>query len=268
MQIAYLGPAGTYSEEAARRYDAQASLFSCASFDDIITAVEQGRADIGVLPIENSTEGSVVRTLDLLLEAELPVVAELFLPIHHQLLSKAADLRAVREVLAHPQALGQCRKWLDAHLPHATRTAASSNAEAARLVTDASDKAAIAGAAAATLYNLPALAVDIEDEHTNTTRFIVLGGKQLGPTGNDKTSLVFSTQNVAGALHSILGILAQHNISMNKIESRPIATRPWEYVFYTDIDGHRQDKAVAAALTEIASATTFLKVLGSYPKAS
>lgn len=268
MQIAYLGPAGTYSEEAARRYDAQASLFSCASFDDIITAVEQGKADVGVLPIENSTEGSVVRTLDLLLETELSVAAELFLPIHHQLLSKAADLQAVREVYAHPQALGQCRKWLDAHLPQASRIAASSNAEAARLVTDTNDKAAIAGTAAAALYSLPTLAANIEDERTNTTRFIVLGDKQLGPTGNDKTSLVFSTQNVAGALYNILGILTQHNISMNKIESRPIAAKPWEYVFYTDIDGHQQDKAVAAALAEVARATTFLKILGSYPKAS
>lgn len=269
LRVAYLGPAGTYSEEAAKRHcGATSELVSYANIDDVVRAAEKGDTTIAVVPLENSTEGAVNRTLDLLLQTPLAICGEVILPIRHQLLSKADTVDVITEVMAHPQALAQCRQWLDKHIPKATRTAVSSNAEAARLAAERPRSAAIAGTSAAELYKLSPLAKNIEDEPNNTTRFVVLGTEQVVPTGNDKTSIVVSTPNEPGALHRILRILADQNINMNKIESRPMASKLWEYVFYIDLEGHQDDYAVQTALDQIKQATSLYKVLGSYPKGS
>ena len=265
-RVAYLGPEGTYSETAARQLYAGAKLLPCETFDAALAAVEQGEADACVLPIENSTQGSVHRVLDLLAKTGLTIQAELVLSIHHQLLGGAASLQAVAEVWAHPQALGQCRAWLAKNLPAAEQHAAHSNAAAAQLAVGNPHVAAIAGVAAAAYYKLHTLATDIEDDHRNTTRFVAVGTAATKPTGHDKTSLVCSLPNQAGSLYGLLGIFARHSVNLTKLESRPLPGAVWEYLFYIDCDGHSQDKAVAAALKEITQYAAHCKLLGSYRK--
>jgi chorismate mutase/prephenate dehydratase len=268
MNVVYLGPTGTYSEEAARIYGGQGATYTpLADIDGTIEAVEQREADLAIVPLENSTEGSVARTLDLLLKTSLQIRGEVFLPIHHQFLSNAVSLETVTEVMAHPQSLAQCRKWLNKHVPNATRTPLSSNAQAAAVAAEKPTIAAIAGTRAAEIYNLPVLAANIEDAPDNTTRFFVLGHTDAEPTGKDKTSLVCSVPNRKGTLYELLGILVKHDINMTKLESRPATNATWDYNFFIDIDGHRLDGAVAAALAEVENFATFLKVIGSYPKA-
>lgn len=268
MRIAYLGPAGTYSEEAAIAYGgADVSTIPAASSDEALKLVEADKADLAVIPIENSTAGTVTRTLDLLANTSLYVCGEVLLPIHHQLLSKTTDLKAITSVMAHPQALAQCRQWLDAHLPKAERLAAVSNAQAAAEAAKRPELAAIAGKRAAGLYGLSVVVEDIEDIAGNTTRFVAVGAQTAAPTGNDKTSLVCSVPNKAGALYELLGILAKHNVNMSKLESRPTPDAAWEYIFFIDVDGYATEEPVAAALAEIKRMATFLRVIGSYPKA-
>lgn len=267
LHVAYLGPEGTYSGEAAAAFaGATSSFLPCSTIDDAITAVQKGDADIAVVPVENSTEGAVNRTLDLLLESSLHITGEVVLPIHHQLLGKARSLADITEVIAHPQALAQCRRWLAEHLLHAKQTPASSNAEAARLAAMHPKAAAIAGTLAAEVYKLPVLAANIEDSPTNTTRFLVLGGQEVPPTGNDKTSLVCSVPNRSGSLYELLGIFAKDGINMTKLESRPADSNLWDYVFYIDVDGHQTDSQLAQALSAAREHATLVKVLGSYPK--
>jgi chorismate mutase / prephenate dehydratase len=268
MRVAYLGPAGTYSEEAAQaRFGSSASYVPCSTLDEAVRTVEAGKADVAVVPIENSTEGAVNRTLDLLRETTLQICDELFLPIHHQLLGKAPSLKAVQTVVAHPQALAQCREWLAQHLPHAAQQAASSNGEAARLANEDVSIAAIAGRRAAVLNGLSILAEDIEDDSDNTTRFLVLGRAETQPSGADKTSLLWSVANQPGTLVELLAILQSHGVNMVKLESRPADSGLWEYVFYVDVEGHIQDAPLQAALDQIKQKAHTLKVLGSYPKA-
>lgn len=267
LRVAYLGPEGTYSEEAALFYTGRASkLAPYPSIDETIHAAEAGNVDIAIVPIENSTEGSVNRTLDLLAETPLCIVGELPLPIHHQLLSQAPTLDAITEVTAHPQALAQCQNWLTNHLPHATRTPAASNGAAAVTASKNKTIAAIAGRRASERYQLPILASNIEDTSGNTTRFIALGSIIPPATGNDKTSLICTTPNQPGALHHIIGFFAKNNINMIKLESRPAKTALWHYVFYIDIEGHQTDKAVARATAQLQKTASFVKLLGSYPK--
>ncbi len=269
LRVAYLGPEGTYSEEAARQhYGSTSEYLSADSIDETVHVAEKGGADIAVVPVENSTEGAVGRTLDLLLETPLQINGEAFLPIHHQLLTHAANEQQVTEIVAHPQALAQCRAWLDAHVPTAKRTAATSNGEAARLATNNSAMAAIASRRASHIYKVPILAENIEDDPRNTTRFLALGTTEPTPTGHDKTSLVCSTANEPGALHALLDIFAQHGINIVKLESRPAQHKVWDYVFYMDIDGHRLDAPVATALQQLEKHTRFMKIMGSYPKAT
>lgn len=269
LRVAYLGPEGTYSEEAAVRFAGSSSEFvPCPTIDDAVQAVQSGQADIVVVPVENSTEGAVHRTLDILLETNLKINGEVLLPIHHQLLGKQAELSEVQEVLGHPQALAQCRQWLAKHMPHATLVPVSSNGEAAKRAAKDPVKAAIAGTRAAHIYALPVLGANIEDSAGNTTRFLVLGSQELPATGYDKTSLVCSIPNRAGSLHKLLGIFAKHHINLTKLESRPAATAPWEYVFYIDADGHRLDKDMAEALQAVQEHAGMTKMLGSYPKAA
>jgi chorismate mutase/prephenate dehydratase len=268
LRVTYLGPPGTYSEEAARRHLSNTSDFiPCDSLDATLAEAEKNERDVAVLPIENSTEGGVSRTLDLLLDTPLHIVGETTLAIHHQLLTKAADLADITEVSAHPQALAQCRRWLAAHLPQATQHAASSNAEAARLAADNPQLAAIASIRAAELYQLPILAQNIEDEAGNATRFVVLGHEPTHPTGSDKTSLVCSVSHTPGSLGKLITGIADAGVNMIKLESRPSRSGTWDYVFYIDLEGHAQDEQVAKAIATVRQRSLFVKLLGSYPKA-
>lgn len=266
--IAYLGPPGTFSESAARKHFGSAPTFvPLPAIDDVFRAVQAGNADYGVAPVENSTEGAIGRTLDLLMATPLMICGEIVLRIHQNLMSKATSLEGVRRLYSHAQSLAQCHEWLSRNLAQMPRVPVASNAEAARLAADDPESCAIAGDAAAELYGLNVLAGRIEDDPNNTTRFLVIGQHDAGPSGRDKTSFACSAQNRPGAVHALLEPLARKAVSMTKFESRPSRAGLWEYVFYIDIEGHAQDAAVAEALGELRDRAGFLKVLGSYPSA-
>ncbi|NJD35279.1 MAG: prephenate dehydratase [Betaproteobacteria bacterium] len=271
LTIAYLGPAGTYSESAARKHFGGApTLLACPAIDDVFRAVEAGNADYGVVPIENSTEGAIGRSLDLLLSSPLQLCGEINLPIHHNLMGTSDGLASVTCIYSHAQSLAQCHEWLNRNMPLVTRIPVASNAEAARLAAGEPGAAAIAGDAAAELYALPILARNIEDDPNNTTRFGVVAGHDAGPSGADRTSLVCSAQNRPGGLYQLLAPFADNGVSMSRLESRPargFGGSRWEYVFYIDIEGHRSESAVARALEELRRRAGFVKELGSYPKA-
>jgi chorismate mutase/prephenate dehydratase len=231
----------------------------------VFRSTSAGVADFGVVPVENSTEGMVARSLDIFLTTPMFIIGETSLFVRHNLLRKDNALDGIEAVCAHPQALAQCHEWLSLHLPQVERRPVASNAEAARLASLDATTAAIAGLEAGKLYGLNALAANIEDEPNNTTRFVMVGHHDAGPSGRDKTSLVCATPNRPGAMHGLLEPLSAHHVSMTKFESRPARSGLWEYVFYIDIEGHRSDPQVAAALAELAARASFLKVLGSYP---
>jgi chorismate mutase / prephenate dehydratase len=217
--------------------------------------------------VENSTEGAIGRTLDLLLSTPARVCGEVMLPVRQCLMSKAAGMSAIRKVYSHTQSLAQCQQWLSRNLPQAERSAVVSNAEAARLAARERSAAAIGSKTAAALYGLKLLARNIEDEAKNTTRFLVLAAEDAAPSGRDKTSLILSTRNAPGAVHELLTPLAANRVSMTRLESRPARTGLWEYVFYVDIEGHAHSANVARALAELERKASFLKNLGSYPAA-
>jgi chorismate mutase/prephenate dehydratase len=268
LRIAYLGPVGTFSHAAVARHFGQfVEMLPCATIDEIFRAGESGQAEYAVVPVENSTEGAVGRTLDLMYTTELSICGEIKLRVQQNLLSNAADIEHVAKVYSHAQSLAQCAQWLARHLPGAARIPVASNAEAARLAADEQGAAAIAGEIAASIYGLAVLAAHIEDEPNNTTRFWVLGRQSVPASGRDETSLVMSAANRPGAMHALLEPLARHGVSMTRIESRPARTGLWEYLFFVDIVGHRDDPVVAAALAELAGKAPFLKLLGSYPAA-
>ncbi|AKU13512.1 chorismate mutase/prephenate dehydratase [Azoarcus sp. CIB] len=268
-KVAYLGPAGTFSESAARKhFGGAAALMPTAAIDDVFRAVEAGNADYGVVPVENSTEGAVGGALDLLLANPLKICGEVNLRIHQHLLSRAEGIGAAKRLYSHSQSLAQCHEWLNRNLAHLSRVPVASNAEAARMASEDPESCAIAGEAAAELYGLNVLAANIEDDPNNTTRFVVIGDHDAGPSGCDKTSLVCSASNRPGAMHALLEPLARHGVDMTKLQSRPARGGLWEYVFYVDIDGHRDDTSVAAALQELNERAAFVKILGSYPVAA
>lgn len=271
LQIAYLGPAGTFSESAAlKHFGGGPDLIAYPAIDDVVRAVEAGNVDYAVVPVENSTEGAVGRTLDLLLASPLKICGEVNLRIHQNLLTRAESLDQVKRLYSHAQSLAQCHEWLNRNLLGVPRTPVSSNAEAARMAADDPTSAAIAGEAAAACYELSILAANIEDDPNNTTRFLVLGKHDAGPSGVDKTSLVCSAQNKPGAMHDLLVPFAQQGVSMTKFESRPargMMGGQWAYVFFVDIEGHQTDAAVASALTGLGERAGFVKILGSYPAA-
>ena len=268
LAVAYLGPEGTFTEAAAlKRFGTAVQGQSCATIDDVFRAVESGATQYGVVPVENSTEGAIGRTLDLLMQSGLQVCGEVMLAIHQCLLAKNCDLKNIQTVYSHPQSLGQCQGWLNVHLPHAARIPVSSNAEAARLAAEHAHSAAIAGNQAALHFDLQVCVENIEDDARNATRFLVLGKQQVAASGKDKTSLVLSAANRPGAVHDLLVPLQKHGVSMTKFESRPSRSGLWEYVFYVDIEGHQDDVKVAAALAELGKAAAFMKILGSYPVA-
>lgn len=269
LTIAYLGPAGTFTQQAAiKHFGHAAETVGCATVDDCMRMVESLRADYAVVPVENSTEGSVGRTLDLLVSSPLKACGEVVLRVHHNLLRKSEGLDGLSKVYAHAQAMAQCRMWLDANLPDAVeRVLVSSNGEAARLAAEDGGAAAIAGVTACEIYGLTNLARNIEDEPNNTTRFLVLGHQDTVPSGSDKTSLVFSIPNRAGAAIDLLSPFADAGIQMTKFESRPGRTGLWEYVFFADIEGHKDEARVAEVLRAFAERNVFVKIIGSYPLA-
>ena len=268
FSVASLGPKGTFSEEAVvKHFGGQTPVMLCTSIDEVFRSVESGNAGYGVVPMENSTEGAIGRTLDLLLSTPLKICGEVLLPVHQNLLSKGNDIAGVRRVFSHAQSLAQCNRWLAQNCPRAERVPVASNAEAARLAQDEAGSAAIAGRSAAAQYGLPVLAENIEDEPNNTTRFVVISRQEVPPSGNDKTSLVMSTRNVPGAIHELLTPLAANRVSMTRLESRPSRTGLWEYVFFLDMEGHQSEGHVARALEEMRELAAFLKILGSYPVA-
>ncbi len=268
LSVACLGPRGTFSEEAAgKHFGAQAPAVMCASIDDVFRTVESGSVGYGVVPVENSTDGAVGRTMDLLLVTPLKMCGEILLPVHQNVLSKATTLESIKRIYSHAQSLAQCNAWLTQNLPAVERIPVASNAEAARLAAAENDAGAIAGRAAAEHYDLSTLATSIEDNPNNTTRFAVIAAQEISPSGRDKTSFVMSSQNRPGAMFDLLKPLAAHQVSMTRLESRPSRAGLWEYVFFVDVEGHQSDIPVQTALSEIRENAGFVKVLGSYPVA-
>jgi chorismate mutase / prephenate dehydratase len=265
--VAYLGPVGTYSEQAMHGYFGQSiEGLACPSIDEVFRSVEAGASEFGVVPVENSTEGAVSRSLDLFLETQLVIGGEIALPIQHNLMTQSGTLTGVTRVCAHPQALAQCQHWLTANAPHLERQAVASNAEAARLAAADPTVAAIAGERAATHYGLLIVNALIQDDPHNRTRFVVVGKEPAAPTGHDQTSMIVSVKNEPGAVYKLLEPLARHGVSMTRFESRPARVGTWEYYFYIDFEGHRDDPAVAAALDDLGKKAAYLKILGSYPR--
>ncbi|MDT8371047.1 MAG: prephenate dehydratase [Gammaproteobacteria bacterium] len=268
LKVAYLGPEGSFTQEAAlKQFGGSVLMQPMTTIADVFHAVETGNANYGLVPVENSSEGMVSHTLDRFITSPLKINGEVTLRIHHYLLSTASDLTQLKTVYAHPQALGQCRKWLAEHLPNCELVPMNSNSEAAKNVMSDTSAAAIAANQAADIYDLLVLASNIEDEIDNTTRFLVIGSQDVGPSGSDKTALLVSTKNKPGALQILLKPLADSGISMTRIESRPARTGIWEYVFFIDIEGHCNDPSVSTALQQLEQESSMYRVLGSYPKA-
>jgi chorismate mutase / prephenate dehydratase len=266
LGVAFLGPYGTFSESAATKHFGHAArLLPQTSIDDVFREVESAHADHAVVPIENSTEGAIGRTLDLLMSTPLKICGEVVLRIHQHLLSQETSLSTITRVYSHAQSLAQCHEWLNRSLPNAQRIPMGSNAQAAQFASAEPGSAAIAGEAAAERYQLPKLECNIEDEPNNTTRFVVLGRQESGPSGRDKTSLIMSVPNRTGALSTLLAPFSDAGVSMTRLESRPARHTLWEYVFFVDVEGHRSEPALAQALAELGRRAAYLKVLGSYP---
>lgn len=267
MQVAYLGPEATFTHQAAiRRFGSSLRYSSQKTIADVFTEVIKNRAEYGVVPVENSTEGVVTHTLDMFVDSDLKIVAQIVLPVQHCLLSNYPR-RQIKKLFAHPQALGQCRVWLQNNLPRVEILETSSNARSAELAVKEPGSAAIAGILAAEKYHLEILEYDIQDNAYNATRFLVLGRQYTPPTGNDRTSILISLTDKVGALHSTLAAFRRYRINMTKIESRPSKRKAWEYYFFIDLDGHVQDRKIANALQLLSEHCNLVKVLGSYPNA-
>ncbi len=267
LKVAFLGPEGTYTHAAAaKHFGSQIETLPVDSIEEVFRVVEADAANFGVVPVENSSAGVINHTLDLFMKSPLTISGEVALRIRHNLLSKLDSLEKVDRVYAHQQSLSQCNQWLDKHLPNAERIAMSSNAQAV-LEAKKNNAASIGGSMAAELYEMPILVANIEDEPDNTTRFAVIGQHLSPPSGEDRTSLLVFVHNKPGSLFDLLKPLANRGISMSNIESRPSRRGVWDYVFFIDIDGHRDDELVREAITEIERASAMVTVLGSYPKA-
>jgi len=267
LQVAYLGPEGTFTQQAAVKHFGHAvQCRGQVSIADVFREVESGAAHYGVVPVENSTEGVVTHTHDSFLESGLKICGEVTLRIHHHLLNKNADAGITR-IYSHAQSLGQCRLWLDQNYPNVERVAVSSNAEAARRASQEDGTAAIAGEAAAELYNLNVVRANIEDRPDNTTRFLIIGSQETQASGEDKSSILVSSRNQPGALYQVLEPFHKAGISLTRIETRPARTGAWSYVFFIDFEGHVNDEKIAPVLNELRQVALDFKWLGSYPKA-
>ncbi|MEE9910317.1 MAG: prephenate dehydratase [Deltaproteobacteria bacterium] len=268
MNIAFLGPEASFSHQAARLHFGSSSRFwPQPGIARVFDEVEKGAVEWGVVPVENSLEGSVNVTLDRLVLTPLKIQAEMYLHISQCLISSARNMKGIKNVYSHPQGLAQCQAWLRAHLPNAVLGEMESTAAAALMVRGRKNAAAIGSALAASTYGLQMLAEGIEDNPSNTTRFLVIGRGEGTPTGDDKTSIIFATPDVPGSLHRALASFASRKINLAKIESHPVKERIWEYLFFVDMIGHRDDKAVKTCISELKDKTIYLKVLGSYPRA-
>lgn len=268
LRVAYLGPEHTYTHAAALgRFGASATLVAEPSSGAVFSALDNGRADFGVVAVENSTEGSVTLTLDLLIDTRLEIIGEILMPIRHSLMSRSGEPAAIRRILSHQQSLAQCRAYLAANYPRCEQEAVASNAEAARRAAADAGSAAIASAEAAAAYGLQIVAEGIQDMAQNATRFLVVGHHSPPPSGRDKTSLLLAVPDRVGALNRVLSLFARNSINISKIESRPMRLRPWEYLFFLDVAGHRNEERLRRALRALHGRTLFLKVLGSYPEA-
>ena len=268
LKVAFLGPEGTFSQQAVlKHFGHSVRALPMAEIGEVFAEVQAGHADFGVVPIENSTEGTVNHTLDMFLSSPLKICGEVELRIHQNLMGRMQSLQGIVRVVSHQQSLAQCRQWLDEHLPDAERIAASSNAEAARRARDEEGTAAIAGLTAAEVYGLDVIEPRIEDRPDNTTRFLVIGRKLFEASGNDKTTLLCSTGDTKspGALHRLLEPLALNGISMTRIESRPSRKHKWDYVFFIDVQGHASEAPLKQALENLKQAASLFRVLGSYP---
>ena len=268
LKVAFLGPEGTFSQQAVlKHFGHSVRALPLTSIGEVFEEVQAGHADFGIVPIENSTEGTVNNTLDMFLTSPLKICGEVELRIHQHLMGRMHGLEKIVRVCSHQQSLAQCRQWLDEYLPNAERVPVSSNAEAARRARDEDGTAAIAGQAAAEVYGLSIIAPEIEDAPDNTTRFLVIGRKLFSASGNDKTTLLVSAGDTQspGALHRLLGPLAEYGISMTRIESRPSRRRKWDYVFFIDVVGHAEQHPLSTALEELKKQSSLFRVLGSYP---
>ena len=269
LKVAFLGPEGTFTQQAVfKQFGHSVRALPLPSIEEVFHEVEAGVADFGVVPIENSTEGSVNNTLDRFLTSPLHICGEVEVRIHQHLMGRMDALERIERVVSHQQSLAQCRQWLDEHLPGVERLPASSNAEAARRARDERGTAAIGGQTAAEVYGLTILCNEIEDRPDNTTRFLVVGKQLFKPSGADKTTLLVSARDTEspGALQQLLEPIARHGVSLTRIESRPSRKRKWDYVFFLDLMGHAEDPPVAAALAELGARTSLLRILGSYPR--
>lgn len=267
LKVAFLGPAGSFSHQAAfHEFGSSAELVPVASFGDVFGEVENGRASFGVVPVENSIEGSIGVVLDLLSGSDLAISAEIFEKINLYLLSKTGSLKDIDVIASHPQPLAQCRNWLNKKLPRKKLRETSSTAEASRLASRNKAVAAVASEHSASIYNLKIIEKNIEDNNRNTTRFFVIGRRLSGPSGEDRTSIVFSLRDKPGELQkSFFQPFAEARVNLTKIESRPSKERPWEYLFFVDFLGHRDEKHISSLLDKVARNCVFMKVLGSYP---
>jgi chorismate mutase / prephenate dehydratase len=270
QRVAVLGPAGTFCEQAAIEFfGSSVELIYCANFDQVFHATAAGSAQFGVVGVENSTEGPVTRSLDLMLHTPASIIGEVSLMVRHHVLRKSQSLEGIEVVAAHPQALAQCQEWLSKHLPNAERKAVSSNAEGARLACENPTWAGLSGERSASLFGLYIVAHAIQDDAYNRTRFCIIALPetipQPQPSGKDCTSLIVSVPNKPGAVHDLLVPLKKHGVSMTRFESRPARTGQWEYYFYIDLQGHAQQSHVAAALEELRTLCAYFKLLGSYP---
>lgn len=267
IHVAYLGPEGTYTQEAALKHFGESAVtVSMSAIDAVFREVASGAVHYGVVPVENSTEGVVTHTLDNFIESSVKICGEVVLRIHHHLLvSDVTRVNNITRVYSHSQSLAQCRKWLDEHYPNVERIAVSSNSEAAKRIKGEWNSAAIAGEIAAKLYGLTSRAKNIEDRPDNSTRFLIIGRDTVGRSGDDKTSIVASTKNEPGALHELLEPFRQHGVDLTRVETRPSPTGAWNYVFFIDFSGHVSDPKVERALNDVKQRVSDIKILGSYP---
>ena len=266
LTIAYFGPEATFTHQAAiRKFGSSLNYSAHKTISDVFAEVSRNRADYGVVPVENSTEGVVTHTLDMFVESDLRIVAQIVMRVQQCLMSKVAKRSDIKKLFVHPQSLAQCRTWLQNNLPHVEIIETSSNARSAELAAKTKGAAALGGSLAAERYGLDVLDSDIQDNATNTTRFLVLGRKCSPPSGADRTSIMFSIPHKVGALHSALAPFRRYKLNMTKIESRPSKRKAWEYFFFVDCDGHYEDSKVAKAIGDLQQYCTFVKVLGSYP---
>jgi chorismate mutase / prephenate dehydratase len=266
LKVAFFGAEATYSHLAAReKFGSTVTLLPTASISEVFGEVSQKRVSFGVVPIENSTEGVVAHTLDVIVDSELKICAEIYLVIHHHLLSRTGRAQDLKRIVSHPQALAQCRLWLTRHFPDAKLDEVASTAHAAMIAADDESAGAISSALAKEVYDLQLIAANIEDHSSNITRFLVIGDQDTVPSGADKTSLVFSAKDKPGVLHRMLQPFARGRINLTKIESRPIKNKPWEYMFFIDFKGHQKESRIRRAIQTLESSADFLKILGSYP---